>query len=792
MADIKISELQPTTDLEGLYTIGSDKNNLSKKVPLQFLREAADYAIEQGDYAKREGDSIESRITDFKAETDVKLTELSEEDSAITNAEFIQFNIAGNGYLSEGKIKTSSSSWYSDFIPVNAGKLYRIIVDKSQYDNNVAFYSGANFDSYIESRLTDAQSRLVDEIVSVPNGAAYMVVSSRKTSVFNIQCYDKTRAATNKVETAIQLIQEQLNNGELSKLLGRTANIFDPYKDSISPLQFYVKSDGTLVDNQDKIFTYFIKIGQATTGKYYNFKAFAEDDLSLSSIYLCTGKLEAGNIIEDGSGNVANKRGYVFANSDAELYLKVSFTANAENTEKAIERLNVIINSLVVTETTSQAYPTSYVPYQALNFSLHRENIDDSTINLYIKDSNGNLVGNKVQVKLGNSTPSTDVVNSNYLNSVKSITYKLGSNDITEAIVKGSGWSGNLTSGYTHTSGQTETLEFDLSKFNVGEKFILRFNCAGITSESSDVLISIGNAPSVKTYNGTSSFTLGFIATGGNLKMTPQSGFASTIKDISICKISEDGDEEITLEVDNVYAQLNNFITSFWNVAIGARDNTLNKLVNGSRNIAIGNYALKTIVSGNRNIGIGTFAMPFLTEAENNVAIGADTIYPLTKAKNCVGIGKATLGGSQSAEDCVAVGAGAMGVYSLNKDRFKCVAIGVNSGNSIVDSCTHVGYRAGANVAGARNTSIGYNSLAVGNRQTVDITGTDLTCVGSMAQIANTDTAKAATNSTAIGANTTITKSNQVIIGDSKVEEIILGGKRIIFNADGTCRWENA
>lgn len=84
MAEIKISELEPTTDLEGLYTIGSDKNNLSKKVSLQFLREAADYAIEQGDYAKQEGSTIESRITDFKAETDAKLTELESETSTLT------------------------------------------------------------------------------------------------------------------------------------------------------------------------------------------------------------------------------------------------------------------------------------------------------------------------------------------------------------------------------------------------------------------------------------------------------------------------------------------------------------------------------------------------------------------------------------------------------------------------------------------------------------------------------------------------------------------------------------
>lgn len=85
MGEIKISELEPTTDLDGLYTIGSDKNNLSKKVSLQFLREAADYAVEQGDYAKREGETIEGRIADFKAETDVKLTKLESEYESYKN-----------------------------------------------------------------------------------------------------------------------------------------------------------------------------------------------------------------------------------------------------------------------------------------------------------------------------------------------------------------------------------------------------------------------------------------------------------------------------------------------------------------------------------------------------------------------------------------------------------------------------------------------------------------------------------------------------------------------------------
>lgn len=64
MADLgkKISELQETTDLAGLYTIGTDKNQQSKKVSLQFLKEAADFANAQGDYAKEVGDTVAGNV----------------------------------------------------------------------------------------------------------------------------------------------------------------------------------------------------------------------------------------------------------------------------------------------------------------------------------------------------------------------------------------------------------------------------------------------------------------------------------------------------------------------------------------------------------------------------------------------------------------------------------------------------------------------------------------------------------------------------------------------------------
>lgn len=381
-------------------------------------------------------------------------------------------------------------------------------------------------------------------------------------------------------------------------------------------------------------------------------------------------------------------------------------------------------------------------------------------------------------------------VDSNFINNVETISFNVEDNAITEAVLLGTGWSGNLINGYSHTSGNTEPLEFDLPYASL-EKFILEFKCDGVKGDSTDLLIAVGDTPTVKSYNGGSNFRIGFVANGGRLKINPANNFASTITDIAIRKISNSGNSTITINVGDVYSQANAMITAFWNIAIGSNNMTLSRLINGSRNVAIGRNTLNTATSGNRNIAIGTFAMPFLTEAEENVAIGADTIYPLTKAIGCVGIGKATLSGTQKAEYCVAIGKSAMGTYGISKDRTKCTAIGVSAGPSITDSCTHVGYRAGANVAGAKNTSIGYGSMAVGERSTIDIIGEELTCIGYYSQIDNTDEAKAAKNSTAIGANTKITKSNQVVIGNANVEEVVIAGKKIIFYADGIVKWEN-
>ena len=381
------------------------------------------------------------------------------------------------------------------------------------------------------------------------------------------------------------------------------------------------------------------------------------------------------------------------------------------------------------------------------------------------------------------------VTKKNGINVIDEDVFNVSDNLLSAPTSIGEGWTGNMESGFTHTTGQENPLSFDISKAPLKSKLLIRFTCTNL-KENTDILVSIGNSGSIKSYNGTDNITAGLIYDGGLLTLTPMSNFNGTISNIR-CNIIGEGSERINIKVDNILCERNNLVYGFWNTFIGPKFSTARSFQDGTRCIAMGYNALRDMKIGNRNVAIGTFAMPCLTKGENNVAIGSDTIYPLVEAHNCIGIGKATLGGSQSAKDCVAIGHGAMGAYTLAKDRTRCVVVGADSAPDITDNCTHIGYRAGYNVVGANNTSIGCNSMCVGTRTSREITGSELTCVGCNAEIANTPEAKSAVNSTALGANTAITKSNQLVLGNAQVEEVLIAGKIISFNPDGTVTWRN-
>jgi hypothetical protein len=370
------------------------------------------------------------------------------------------------------------------------------------------------------------------------------------------------------------------------------------------------------------------------------------------------------------------------------------------------------------------------------------------------------------------------------------ITFYVGENliDNQTEVTLGSNWSGNLENGFTHTSGAADEMIIEFST-EYGASYYIDFD---VSNQTADLLVTIGDEPYVDPYNGENHYNIGIISDGGKLKLkAAKASLAVTITNLKLRKIGTTG-TAITLPVENVDAGLNTSnITGFWNIAIGS-DRTQAANQNGSRNIAIGVQAQYKLKSGTRNISIGTFAMPFVTEGDRNIAIGADTIYTTTQysksvAYDNVAIGKATMANGQLIAGNVAIGSGAMSQNDANAAGN--VVVGYHAGFYAHNRSTHVGYNAGYYTKGDNNVSVGYNA---GNA--TYITGDNNVCIGYNAGFSVSGAAasdiKTVDNSIAIGTGVKATASNQTVIGNSS-QSLILCGKRIIFNSDGTVTWES-
>lgn len=354
----------------------------------------------------------------------------------------------------------------------------------------------------------------------------------------------------------------------------------------------------------------------------------------------------------------------------------------------------------------------------------------------------------------------------------------------SSTVVLGTGWSGNLSDGFTHVSGNTDDLTIQYNTTS-GKNYVVGL-ILGSASEAS-IYVSIGNSPIVDTYNGTTNANIGIKSEGGYLKISPSSGYNSTVK-VTLKEVvtQEEAVSELELSSRNVnHGNTTDDITGFWNVAIGA-GNTFRKNQNGSRNIAFGYSALANFISGTRNIGIGTFAMSQLKSGDHNIAIGSDSLWYINKASDNVAIGFGAFwqmpsGANFDAQRNVVIGAKTMnGAQTSSYDN---VAIGYRSGTNVSVENPNKNVSIGAN-AGYRskegNVSIGYNA---GN----NTFGNNNVAVGREAGAFSTAEQN---NSIAIGYNAKTTKSNQCVIGNSNVTEFILGGKKIVFNEGGTVTWE--
>lgn len=216
--------------------------------------------------------------------------------------------------------------------------------------------------------------------------------------------------------------------------------------------------------------------------------------------------------------------------------------------------------------------------------------------------------------------------------------------------------------------------------------------------------------------------------------------------------------------------------TGYANTAVGF--SAQNALLNGRANCAIGNIAQSRLTTGMYNNAIGTVAQGNpggnlalnlkMTGCWNN-AMGNEAQRDLTSGHNNTGIGRRaqsylTTGCENTAFGSLAGftqinGHGSHGGYATKTANFQTLigaeSIQADSTNGEHDYATALGYK----------TYVGTKALALGAE--AEATGEKSVAIGYGVQAVN---------------------DNEVVIGDSD-SSIILAGKRIIFNQDGTVTW---
>ena len=341
--------------------------------------------------------------------------------------------------------------------------------------------------------------------------------------------------------------------------------------------------------------------------------------------------------------------------------------------------------------------------------------------------------------------------------------------------VLGAGWSGNFSSGFTHTSGNTEPLTFTPT-VGAGKLYQVTFK-SSVRMTTDNLFVQVGNSTQFNLYaedstnetlNGAISIGLLAVDSTG-LVFTPSSSFTGTLTNISIKEIIGsygavrqyfDTNNAVSYEIhvtprglENVFIGqatgemntsghenvgigvnvLSKNTSGFWNVGIGK--DCLKNNISGSRNLALGYNALLNNEVGQRNVALGTFAMTQLKNGNWNVAIGSDSMNEAAGGNRNVAVGFNTLV-QNSGDNNVAIGADTLrnntsgqknigigqGVLGNNTTGYENVCIGYNSGAAITKSAGNTGvgwatlYKT---TTGGFNTALGYGagkSLTTGKR----------------------------------------------------------------------------
>lgn len=211
--------------------------------------------------------------------------------------------------------------------------------------------------------------------------------------------------------------------------------------------------------------------------------------------------------------------------------------------------------------------------------------------------------------------------------------------------------------------------------------------------------------------------------------------------------------------------------TGRYNAAFGYE--TQNAMTQGSYNNAFGHRSQFHMTTGMYNVAFGQFAQPNMTNGCWNIAIGNETQRNATSACNNVSIGRRCHNSLTTGNGNVSIGSQASFIRNDND---------TSRATKTANNQTLIGYQ----VTQASDSSVhaDHYATAVGsNAQASEYAS----AFGPKAKANGTGSVAIGCDSTGTGA--TASADNQIAIGTSN-HSIVLAGKKIIFNIDGSVTWE--
>lgn len=412
---------------------------------------------------------------------------------------------------------------------------------------------------------------------------------------------------------------------------------------------------------------------------------------------------------------------------------------------------------------------------------------------------------------------------------------ELGAEILTnDGWILGDGWSGSFANGFTHTGSNNGSIKFPIPNLDTEIIYQLAISVTNTNTGGFDSYrVRLGGSELFATYQGggdrTDIWVLKAGAEDNYLEiLSTENAWSGSVTSISLKPITNEltpfvqyRDKEsipiasITspmssqgsiylgsdikgafLAKENVGVgkdALKDVLSGFWNVGVGYQ--ALTSLQNGSRNVAIGFISQLYNVSGHRNISLGSFSLENLVDGHNNIAIGADSQQDNVSGKhnisigtrsgvgiqgsNNIAIGSNTLAALGNNPENIAIGMNAMAKVT-GSNKMQNVVIGVNAMNNTSGAIgnTAIGYSAAQKVTGNYNVFLGYNagkSIEYG--------------IGNIIIGKGADHGKNKSFSIIIGYNVTGVNDNEIRIGSSTQTSVVIAGKVLTFNADGSVTW---